>query len=92
MTQVVHGMRTMDMPWVQRVMVGYCSDECKKKDDIASISQPSSANKNNHRRMKVVNLINLHIVYPFLVWVFEEFINQLLRSCFYITEAEGFGE
>jgi hypothetical protein len=96
LAHVVHGIRISDIPWLKgstELSLGKSGGKKKKKKTGKQQSREDpvvddGSAMDARRRHAYGTLQNLH---RFMFWLYSEFINPLLSSCFYATEAEGCG-
>jgi len=92
MIHVVHGIRISDIPWLNCTLeASLCGGGRGKKTRV----QKMIGNQSKQDDRIVIARRNAYgtsqIFYRFMFWLYSDFINPLLSSCFYATEAEGSG-
>lgn len=96
LAHVVHGIRISDIPWLKSstgLSLGNSGGKKKKKKTGKQQSREDpvvddgSAMDDGRRHAYGTS----QIFHRFMFWLYSDFINPLLSSCFYATESEGCG-
>lgn len=100
LAHVMHGIRISDIPWLKGIIddessLGDCDRKRNDGRKRMTGKQQNPVFDNDVLAAEEARRRHAYgtsqIFYRFMFWLYSEFINPLLSSCFYATEAEGCG-